>query len=274
VATRREAFPFPPSRYSETAGRSLGKVIVSEPLSPFHAALTAFEVRFESEMTSRWQDLESAAALGASAPSGERRSALYRFFEDAGKMIGSVVHEYFPKLLQVATAQRQHLGDESPLAWTEAEVLRQVCNFLGVDEKFDHTSAPRDDSRLVVAAARIALGVGWLDEGIPSDFALPGWLSSDWALRQAMRHRGPTEEDAAKSLPPLSRAETLGWIKAVELHVRKKLERQIDKDSWDGIYRSWKVGRFGSRCIRHRRWRAKRQEANRGYYGTARRQFC
>jgi hypothetical protein len=219
---------------------------MSEQLSPFHAAVTAFEIRFESELTDRWQALESEAA-GATigAPSDKKRSMVNRFFKDAEREIGNVTHEYFPKLLQVATTQRQHLRNESPLAWTQAQVLRQVCSFLGVDEKFDPTSPPRDDSRLSVATARIVLGVGWLDEAIPADFVLPSWLDSRWALTEGFAPPASLRsEDAAESLPPLSRAmsraETLEWIKHREFLISKGLERQIETDSWDGIIEAGK----------------------------------
>jgi hypothetical protein len=58
-----------------------------------------------------WQALESEAA-GATigAPSDKTRSVVNRFFKDAEREIGNVTHEYFPKLLEVATIQRQHSG--------------------------------------------------------------------------------------------------------------------------------------------------------------------
>jgi hypothetical protein len=209
---------------------------VSEQLSPFHAAFTAFEIRFEEELTTRWQELEyEAAGAAVSAPLDKKRSVLHGFFKDAEREIGNVIHEYFPRLLQVATTQRQHLENESPLAWTQAQVLRQVCNFLGVDGKFDHTSPPREDSRLVMAAARIALNEGWLDEAIPADFVLPCWVESRWALAFVGRAFRPRAEDDAESLPTLSRAETLEWLKHREFWISRRLERQIENDGWDGI---------------------------------------
>jgi hypothetical protein len=199
---------------------------MSEQLSPFHAAVTAFEIRFESELTDRWQALESEAASATiRAPSDKKRSvvrsAVGRFFKDTESEIGNVAHEYFPKLLQVATTQRQHLGNESPLAWTQAQVQRQVCSFLSLDEKFDPASPPRDDSRLSVATARIVVGVGW-DEAISGDFVLPDWLDWRWALTEGFALPASLRrEDAAESLPPLcramSRAETLEWISTESL---------------------------------------------------------
>jgi hypothetical protein len=218
---------------------------MSEQFSPFHAAVTAFEIRFEEELSTRWNELESeAAGVAISGPSEKKRSVLHSFFEDAGKAIASVVHEYLPKLLRAATTQRKYLGNQSPLGWTKAQVLRQVCTFLGVDEKFDHTSPPRDDSRLVQAAARIALNIGWRDEPVPSDFVLPAWAHNRWALSQLIRrafgppaddHVVPPADDDAGSLAPLSRAETLEWIKHREFWMSKKLERQIQNDGWDGV---------------------------------------
>lgn len=200
-------------------------------LSQFHDALDALEKRLGDDLISRWPGLEDRAGEADWGPS-EKRSALGRFFKDAEEVIGAVVHERFPTFLQVATAQRKHLGKQSPIAWTKAEVLRQVCAFLGVDEKFDRTSAPRDDSRVVAAAVQIALGIGWTDE-IPADFVFPGWLGTRWAWRRATCN--PTTKDDAESPPPLPRAETVEWIKHREYSIYRKLERQIEKESQDGI---------------------------------------
>jgi hypothetical protein len=206
-------------------------------ISPFHAALLSFELRFESVLASRWRDLEFGATLGPDTPLGEKRSALDRFFMDAEKAIRSVVHEYFPRLMEVARVQRQHLGKLSPLDWTKSQVLSQVCTFLGVDEKFDHTSAPRDDSRLVAATARI---IGWSDDAIPADFVLPGWVGHEFAMRQALRPATSREDDAG-SLPPLSRAETLEWFKHREFLISRGLGKQIEDDGWDGVIEAGKA---------------------------------
>jgi len=210
---------------------------LSDQLNAFDAAVTAFEIRLAIELSDRWEKLESDAGSAAIlAPFDEKRSALDGFFENAEKEVSSVVHEYFPRLLQVATVHRQHLGNKSPLAWTESLVLKKVCDFLGVDEKFDHTSPSRDGSRLLVAAVYIALGIGWGDEPIPADFVLPGWLSTDWLMRRALVPASfRSSADDAESLPPLSRAETIKWIKQREFWMSKRIERQIGNDSWDGI---------------------------------------
>jgi hypothetical protein len=104
---------------------------VSEQLSPFHAAVTAFEIRFEMELTSRWQKLESAAGLASSYhnPPEKKRTALNGFLEAAENEICCVIHEYFPRLLQVATAQRRHLGNESPLPVKAIDRARQACEW-------------------------------------------------------------------------------------------------------------------------------------------------
>src|ERR1035438_1919061 len=209
-----------------------------EPLSPFHAAVAAFEIRFEMELATCWQRLESEAAGAIEVPSKSKSSVLFRFFEDAGEAIGVVVHEYFPKLLQVAAIQRRHLGSASPLSWTKAQVLRQACTFLGIDEKFDHTAAPRGDSRLLAAAERIALGRGWLEDAVSQDFVLPGWVDS---RRIAWLTFGRAEDDREESLLPLSRAKTLEWIKQKEFWISRKLEHQIDNDGWDGVIEAGKL---------------------------------
>jgi hypothetical protein len=225
---------------ARSESRSQGAVSPFVAIVSAVATVSAFKHRFEAGLTTRWRNLEYKAALTCdpSTPLGEKRSALNGFFEDAEEAILTVVHEYFPKLLQVATAKRQYLGNESPLAWTKAQVLRQVCTFLGVDETFDSTSAPRDDSRLVAAAAQIALGIGWPGE-IPSDFVLPGWLSTRWAWRLATG--APITEDDPESLAPLSRTETLEWIKDREHSIRRRLERQIELEEWDGIIEAGKT---------------------------------
>ncbi len=209
---------------------------MSEQLSPLHAALAAFEIRFEGELTSRWQDLEGKAHTAiVRVPLVKKLSVLSRFFTDAEDAICSVVHEYFPRLLQVAGVQSRYLKNDSPMGWTQTQVLRQVYEFLGLDQKFDETSPPREDSRVSATAARIALGAGWLDEEVPDDFVLPRWVDSRWALGQVMAPSSLGGESDAGSLPPLSRAETLLWIKQQEFWIITRLQRQIEKDSQDGI---------------------------------------
>jgi hypothetical protein len=160
--------------------------------------------------------------------SRENYSGLNHFFDEAAKEISVAIHEYFSRILRLATANRYHLENASPIGWTRSLILRQVARFMGVDEKFDDMSPSKDDGRLVQTTARIALGS--LDETISSDFVLPGWVDSRRALMQALGRGG-----TAESLPPLTKAETLEWIKQKEFWIRRAVERQIENDSWDGI---------------------------------------
>lgn len=202
-------------------------------ISAFRNALTAFESRFEGELASLWGDLEGKACRAiVRVQPAEKLSVLSRFFEDAAKAISGIVHEYFPKLLHVAASQRRYLGNVPPLMWTQAQMLVQVCDFLGLDRTFDETSQPRADSQVSAAAARIAIGVQWLDEEIPNDFVLPGWANPEWHQREIL---SPADwrMTNAESLPPLSRAETLQWIKKQEFWINRKLGKQIEMDSQD-----------------------------------------
>jgi hypothetical protein len=214
-----------------------------EQVSPFDAATIAFEIRFEQELSSHWQHLESevaSATIGAS--SAKKHSLLHGFFDDATEEIGRVVHEYFPKLLQIKTTHREQLGNQSPLSWTQAQVLTQVCNFLGMDEKFDQTSPPRDDSRVLNSAARIVdAGIGCLDEAVPVNFLLPGWVDSRWLLSVGLRFKEGSGVDYEPKAP-LSRADTLEWVKHRELWLSKKVEQQLENEGWDGIIEAGKTG--------------------------------
>ena len=112
-----------------------------EQIDTFDAATIAFEIRFERELTSHWRRLESEAGPQMiSSPSAKERTLLDGFFRDVQEEIGRAVHEYFRQLLRVATTYRERIGDQSPLAWTQAQVLTQSCSFLGMEEKFDPTS--------------------------------------------------------------------------------------------------------------------------------------
>jgi hypothetical protein len=219
--------------------------VTREKISTFDDAVRGFEERLKRELTTRWLALEREASQDHGAPPGDLRRALDHFFKEAEKAIRSVVHEYFPKLLHVAAANPQNLGNISPLDWTTSEVLKQVCTFLGVDENFDYASQPRDDSKLVAAAAWIALGVGELDEVIPADFAadfvLPGWAGTEWLVREALRSK-LYSENSHQSLPPLSRAETLEWFKQREWSISRRLKQQIENDSLDGTIEAGKTG--------------------------------
>jgi hypothetical protein len=215
--------------------------VTREKISTFDDAVRGFEERLKRELTTRWLALEKEASQDHGAPPGDRRRALDHFFKEAEKAIRSVVHEYFPKLLHVAAANPQNLGNVSPLEWTIAEVLKQVCTFLGVDEKFDDSSAPREDSRLVATAAWIASGIGWPEEAIPADFVLPGWAGTDWIMREALGRKS-SREHANRSLLPLSRAETLEWFKHREGWISIVLKRQIENEGLDGTIEAGETG--------------------------------
>jgi hypothetical protein len=208
--------------------------VTREKVDTFDAAVFAFEYRLETKLTNRWTALEYEATLYYGAPPGEYRRALDHFFEEAERAIQNVVHEYFPKLLQVAAFHSRRIPHQSPQAWTKEQLLRQVCAFLGVDEKFDHSSAPREDSKLVEATARIARGIEEPEEAIPADFVLPGWASLEWIMREALGSKSSTERNN-RSLPPLSRVETLEWFKHREWSISRTLEQQIEEEGWEAI---------------------------------------
>jgi hypothetical protein len=211
-------------------------------LSPFHAAQVAFEIRLEKELIFAWEDLGSKVANAAQgAPPEEKYYLLKGFFRDAENLIGNAIHKHFPTLLQVASAHPQCLDSQSPLSWTCAQIVRQVCRFLGIDEQFDSESPLKDDCRLWISTVRIASGGGWQpDDEIPSDFALPGWVQYQWEMERALSPSWPPAKDDAESLPPLSSSDTLKWAKGNEFWIRKTLERQIDSDCSDGIIEAGK----------------------------------
>src|SRR6266446_5507018 len=106
----------------------------------FHVAVIAFEIRFEQELSSRWEKREGdthSAIIGA--PLMERSSLFQQFFNDVEAEVAGVIHEYFPSLLKIATTNQEQLGNQSPLTWTEGQVLTQLCNYLRLDETFDET---------------------------------------------------------------------------------------------------------------------------------------
>jgi hypothetical protein len=151
------------------------------------------------------------------------------FFRDAESLIRNAVHKHFPTVLQVATAHRQRLDNQSPLSWTCAQITRQVCHFLGIDEQFDSASPLKDDCRLWIAAVRIASGAGWHpDDEIPADFALPGWVQYQWEMMRALSLSWPPAKDDTELLPALSPSDGIKWAKGNEFWMMKALERQID----------------------------------------------
>jgi hypothetical protein len=124
-----------------------------EQLGAFHAALIAFEIRFEQELTDHWERLLYASYSAITdAPITERHRPFCRFFTDASAEVARLIHEYFPTHLQISIANRSHLGDRSPMIWSQSQILIQVCNFLGMDECFDEALDPRTDSRVLASA--------------------------------------------------------------------------------------------------------------------------
>lgn len=218
----------------------------TEQLDPFDAARIAFDIRFERQLVAIWEEREreTHSAIVA-AQVMEKHRGFQQFFNDMGAKVTGVIHEYFPSLLQVATTNRRHLANQSPLTWTQAQILTQVCTFLGLDEAFDTASAPRDDSRVLASAERIATGKGWLDDGSPDTFVLPRWAETPhpldmlWSLQPpeaSARHEAQLESEK------LSRVETLRWVKYKEFWIHKEIERQIDDEMWDGIIEAGKTG--------------------------------
>ena len=105
--------------------------------STFDTAVAAFEIRCERELDSRWVDLAGKTrdaivneGLEIDVHPVEKYRLLWNFCDDASDAIAAVVKKCFPTLLEVATAQREHIGGLSPLSWTEAKILTLVCNFL------------------------------------------------------------------------------------------------------------------------------------------------
>jgi len=75
-------------------------------LDPFNAAVIAFVIRFERDLTTIWDDHESETHSAiVAAPVKGKYLAFRQFFEDVEDEIALVVHRCFPSLLQVATAQ-------------------------------------------------------------------------------------------------------------------------------------------------------------------------
>jgi hypothetical protein len=210
----------------------------AQVVSTFDTAVAAFEIRCERELDSTWRDLAGKtreAILGegleTDAHPVEKHRLLWHFCDDASDAIAAVVKKCFPTLLEVATAQREHLGGLSPLSWTEAKISTLVCNFLAMDEKFDETSTPRDSSRVLGTAERIITGGKYPDEGPSPEFRLPGWAKMTPA--QLIRSLSPNSHPANSTEKPLSRADTLEWVKWKEWWIRNGLKLQISESSLD-----------------------------------------
>jgi hypothetical protein len=204
----------------------------------FDTAVAAFEILFERELDSKWHDLAGTTrdafigeGLEIDAHPVEKYHLLWHFCDDASDAIAAVVKKCFPRLLEVATAQREHLGGLSPLSWTEAKILTVVCNFLAMDERFDETSTPRDSSLVLDTAERIITGGRYPDDGPSPEFCLPGWAKM--TPRQLIGSLRPDSPVRNSTEPPLSRADTLEWVKWKEWVIRKGLERLISDTSFE-----------------------------------------
>jgi len=98
-----------------------------------------------------------------------------------------------------------------------------------MDEKVDETSTPRDSSLVLGTAERIITGGRYPDDGPSSEFCLPGWAKM--TPRQLIGSLRPDSHVRNNTEPPLSRADTLEWVKWKEWRIRKGLERQISDTS-------------------------------------------
>jgi hypothetical protein len=139
-------------------------------------------------------------------------------------------------MLRVATTGHQQMGSQSPLAWTQAQALTEVCNFLGMDETFDYAMAPRQDSRVWRTALRISTDAG---NETHLQSLLPAWVESGWAL---IRQFGTDAELSEADTQLLSLADTERWVKFREDRIYTRLEKQIDDDKLDGIIEAGEAG--------------------------------
>jgi hypothetical protein len=215
------------------------KVRAADDLSVF--SYIAFQRRFKKELTSRWQKLEYAAYSSIiSAPVVKKYKPFQKFFEDAECLVAETIREYFPRLLDFATARRpQDLGNVSPLDWTKSHTLKEVCDFLGiidekVDENFDWASEPRDDSRVLRSANRLTQIAGFEEEP-SSEFLLPRWIHGSgrhpvWAIGSP---ESRSARDARFAAERMSRAETTQWVKYTEFLITRKVALQIDENALD-----------------------------------------
>jgi hypothetical protein len=237
----------------------------SENIRRFEDAVVAFEVQFESQLASRWGDLEKVAnKAGSNAGPSDRLDILDRFFDrDLADATGAVIHEYFPRLLGVATAQRQYIGDRLPLVWTKAQILTQTCRFLGIDEEFDATKDPAQHSRVLRAAERVisywlppkTTGVDeesddafiervvsdWATEAAEGGFLLPWWVDRNLRMVRALAGQ-PFASWSGADTETLSRAATLEWVKLKEHELWERLKLNIEDEGWEAIIEAGKTG--------------------------------
>lgn len=215
----------------------------TEGIDPFDAALFAFELRFEQELTAHWGELESQAASETSkTPWGSRKSSLLsRFFECAGDRLVEDIHLHFSKLLGVAMASRGQLGNQSPLDWTSSQVRNQVCNFLGIEKRFDPGSPVKEDSRVLNAALRISSNASLCGEStLPP--RLPAWAGSNWSMRVAMGRSSKKQDLSWENVEPLSLEETQQWVRFREHEMYNRIDKQLQKDYCDALIEARAAG--------------------------------
>ena len=207
----------------------------SDDLAVF--AYIAFQDLFEWELTTRWRKLEDAAYSSiVAAPAAEKYKPFQKFFEDAEALLADTIREYFKRLLDIAIGRSQHLGNVSPLDWTKSHILKEVCEFLGmgekVDENFEWTSEPLDNSRVLSSAKRLTEIAG-LEGESPSKFLLPRWTTVPhpaWALVSV---EGRLACDAKFEAERMPLGETVQWVKQTEFLLGRKIALQIKKDHLD-----------------------------------------
>ena len=80
----------------------------AEQRERFHAALVAFEIRFEQDLAEPWERLETKAYFEiVGSPITKKYQPFHRFFEDVRVEVAQVIHVHFPSLLELAIANQQ-----------------------------------------------------------------------------------------------------------------------------------------------------------------------
>src|SRR5271157_5506431 len=207
------------------------KVIMSSEnqLGNLDAALIAFQVRFEEELVGSWEELVSQAKMAVlHALPEDQLSGLHQLFKHIEQEIAKVVHKYFPKLLRVAIAQRTQIAPHSPLSWTETQILSQACRFLGMDQKIDPNTEPREDSRVLTTVAEIMTDTECRPEEPISAFLLPWWVDANASLLSRHGFRPPSGERTET----LSRADTVAWVRHKELVIWNQLQQGVRNEGF------------------------------------------
>ncbi len=217
--------------------------MVSRELGPFDLAITAFEIRFAEELTSCWDSVVSATIqpLVAAAPE-DKQGVLRKCFSDAADKIAAVVHTRFPLLLRVALQHRPCPQQATPRSWTAAQIRKQTCKFLGMDEdkNFKDIPTPSEDSRVIEATRRILYCALCLPANSTNEFLLPWWanrrhLQVYFIGRQLVEGGYPFSSKSGDDGETMSPTDTLTWIRECEVEIRDKLERQIEKEMFDAV---------------------------------------